>query len=97
MHLPSGNKNQPGGGGTSQTLDNAVRNWSPLTGCCCKPTRAPVGVFPTRPSYCTPTCQSYRTVFGGSVPLAHCTGHGKQWYSTFGCRRWHKVPPPGRM
>ena len=96
MHSPSGNNNQPGGGGASQTSDNVVRNWSPPTGCCCKPTRAPIGVVPTGPSYHAPTCQSCGTAFGERVPLAHCSGHGKQWYSTFGCLKQHKVPLPGR-
>ena len=49
MHSPSRNNNQQGGEGASQTSDNVVRNWSPLTGCCCKPVRAPVGVVSTEP------------------------------------------------
>ena len=94
-HSPSGNNNQLGGGGASQTSDNAARNWSLPTGCCCKPAKTPLVVVPTGPSYRVPACQSCRTAFGESVPPAHCTGHGKWWYGTFGCRRWHKVPPPG--
>ena len=79
-HSPSGNNNQPGGRGTSQTSDNVARNQSPLTGCCCKPARAPVGVVPTGPSYHMPACQSCGTAFGKSVPPAYCTGHGKRHF-----------------
>ena len=95
MHSPSENNNQQGGEGTSQTSDNAVTKWSLLTGCCCKPVRAPVGVVPTEPSYHAPACQSCGTASGESVPPVHCTEHGKRWFGTFGCQNWHKAPPPG--
>ena len=77
MCSPLGNNNQQGGEGASQTSDNAVKNWSPLTGCHCKPVRALVGVVPTEPSYCMPACQSCRTASGESIPPVHCTEHGK--------------------
>ena len=85
MHSPSGNNNQQGGEGASQTSDNAAKNQSLLTRCCCKPVRAQVGVVPTESSYHVPACQSCRTASGQSVPPVHCTEHGKQWFSTFGC------------
>ena len=33
-------------------------NWSPLTGCCCRPAGALAGVAPTEPSCHMITCQS---------------------------------------
>ena len=63
-HSPSGNNNQQGGEGASQTSDNAAKNQSLLTGCGCKPVRALVGVVPTQPSYHAPTCQSCGRVSG---------------------------------
>ena len=97
MHSPLGNNNQQGGEGTSQTSDNVAKNQSPLTGCCCKPVRAPVGVVPTELSYRAPACQSCGTASGESVPPVHCTECGRLWFSTFGCRKQHTVPPPGQM
>ena len=97
MYSPLGNNNQQGGEGASLTSDNVARNRSLLTGCCCKPVRAPVSVILTEPSYHVPTCQSCWTASGESVPPAHCTGHGKQWFGTFACQKRHKVPPPGQM
>ena len=47
---PLGSNNQQGGKGISQTSDNAANNWSPQTGCCCKPVEAPAGATPTEPS-----------------------------------------------
>ena len=85
MHSPSGNNNQPGGGVASQTSNNVAKNRSPPTGCCCKPARDLVGAVPTEPSYHTPACQSCGTASGESIPPAHCTGHVKQWFDTFGC------------
>ena len=97
MHSLSGSINQQGGEGTSRTSDNAVKNWSLLTGCCCKPVRAPAGAVPTEPSYHAPACQSCGTASGESVLPVHCTEHGRLWFSTFGCQTQHKVPPPGQM
>ena len=51
MCSPLGDNNQQGGEGASQTSDNVMKNQSLLTGCCCKPVRALVGVVPTEPSY----------------------------------------------
>ena len=85
MHSPFGNNNQQGGKGASQTSDNVAKNRSSLTGCCCKPVRALVGVVPTEPSYHAPACQSCGTVSGESVPPVHCIEHGKRWFRTFGC------------
>ena len=95
MCSPSGNNNQQRGEGASQTSDNVAKNRSPLTGCCCKPVRALVGVVPNEPSYHVPACQSCGTASGESVPPVHCTEHGKQWFGTFGCQKQHKVLPPG--
>ena len=92
-----GSNNQQGGEDASQTSDNSANNQSPQTRCCCKPVGAPAGAAPTEPSYCTPAYQSCGTVSGESVPPVHCTEHGRLWFGTFGCRRQHKVPPPGQM
>ena len=97
MHSPLGSNNQQGGKGTSQTSDNAVNNWSPQTGCCCKPVEALAGAAPTESSCHAPACQSCKTVFGGNVPPARYTEHGRQWFCTSGYRRQHTAPPPGRM
>ena len=35
-HSPLDSNNQQGGKDASRTSDNAVNNWSPQTGCCCK-------------------------------------------------------------
>ena len=97
MQSPLGSNNQQGDEGVSQTSDNAVNNQSPQTGCCCKPVEAPAGAAPTEPSYRTPACQSCGTAFGGNVPPVCYTERGRLWFCTSGCRRWYKVPPPGRM
>ena len=73
---PLGNNNQQGGEGASQTSDNAAKNQSPLTGCCCKPVRAPAGVVPTEPSYHAPACQSCGTASGESILPVHYTECG---------------------
>ena len=70
MHSPSGSNNQQGGEGTSQTSDNAVKNRSLLTRCCCKPVRALAGAVSTEPSYHVPACQSCGTASGESIPLS---------------------------
>ena len=95
MHSLSGSNNQQGGEGASKTLDNVVKYQSLLTGCCCKPVRAPAGAVPTEPSYHMPAGQSCGTASGESVPPVHCTECGKWWFSTFGCQKQYKVPPPG--
>ena len=94
MCSPLENNNQQVGEGASQTSDNVAKNQSPLTGCCCKPVRAQVGVVPTEPFYHVPACQSCGTASGESVPPVHCTECGKWWFSTFGCQKQHKVSPP---
>ena len=68
---PSGSNNQQGDEDASQTSDNVANNWSPQTGCCCKPVEVLAGAAPTEPSYCGPACQSCRTASGGSVPPVH--------------------------
>ena len=93
----SESNNQQGGEDTSQTSGNVVNNWSPQTGCCCKPVGALAGVAPTEPSYHVSACQSCGTASDESISAAHCTEHGRLWSSTFGCQRKHKVPPPGQM
>ena len=95
MWSPSESNNQQGGKDASQTSGNAVNNWSPWTGCCCKPVGAPAGAAPTEPSYHVPACQSCGTASDESIPPAHCTECGGPWCGTFGCQRLHKVPPPG--
>ena len=85
MHSLSGSNNQQGGEGTSQTSDNVAKNWSALTGYCCKPVGPPAGAIPTEPSYHAPACQSCRTVSGESVPPVHFTECGRLWFGTFGC------------
>ena len=97
MHSPSGSNNQQGDESISQTSDNVVNNWSPQTGCWCKPAEAPAGAAPTEPSYCMPACQSCRTAFGGNVPPVNYTECGRLLLCTSGYRRRHTVPPPGRM
>ena len=55
---------------TSQTSDSVANNWSLLTGCCCRPVGAPVGVAPIEPSCHTITCQSCKIVSDGNAPTA---------------------------
>ena len=83
-HSLLGSNNQQGDKGASQTSDNAANNWSPQTGCCCKPVEVLAGAAPTEPSYRMPACQSSRTASGGSAPPVHCTGHGRLWSCTSG-------------
>ena len=52
MCSPSGSNNQQGGEGASRTSDNAAKNWSPLTRCCCKPVRAPASGESIQPVHC---------------------------------------------
>ena len=94
---PLESNNQWGDKDASQTSDNEVNNRSPHIGCCCKPVEAPAGAAPTEPSYHVPACQSCGTASGESFPPVHCTEHGRLWFSTPGCQRQHKVPPPGWM
>ena len=96
-HSLLGSNNQQGDEDASRTSDNAVNNQSPQIGCCCKPVEAPAGAAPTEPSYHAPAYQSCGTASGGSIPPVHCTEHGRLWFGTSGCRRQHKVPPPGQM
>ena len=97
MCSPSGSNNQQGDEDASQTSDNAANNQSPQTRSCCKPVEVLAGATPTAPSHRMPACQSCRTASGGNVPPVHCTERGRLWFCTSGCRRWHKVPPPGQM
>ena len=94
---PLGSNNQQGDEDASRTSDNAVNNQSPQTGCCCKPVEALAGAAPAEPSYHVPACQSCGTASGESVPPVHCTECDRLCFSTSGCQRQHKVPPPGRM
>ena len=97
MCSPLESNNQQGGEDASQTSGSVANNLSLWTGCCCKPVGALAVAALTEPSYHAPACQSCGTVSDESVPPAHCTGHDRLWSSTFGCRRQHKVPPPGQM
>ena len=84
MHSLLGSNNQQGGEGTSQTSDNVVNNWSPQTGCCCKPVEALAGAAPTKPSCHVPACQSCETASGGNIPPVRYTERGRLWSCTSG-------------
>ena len=93
---PSGNNNQQGGTDASQTSDSVANNWSPLTGCCCRPAGAPVGVAPIEPSCHAITYQSCKIVSDGNAPPARCTERGKPWFCTSGYQWQHTAPLPGQ-
>ena len=97
MHSLSGSNNQWGGEGTSQTSGSAANNWSPQTGCCCKPVEALAGVASTGLSCHVLACQSCETLSDGNVPPVHYTERGKLWSCTSGYQRQHTAPPPGWM
>ena len=97
MHPPSGSNNQQGDEGTSQTSGNVANNWSPQTGCCCKPVEALAGAAPTEPSYHAPACQSCGITFGENVPPVCYTECGRLWFCTSGYQRRHTAPPPSWM
>ena len=84
MHSPSGSNNQQGGENASQTSGSAANNWSPPTGCCCRPAGALAGVAPTEPSCCVIACQSCEIASDGNAPPAHYTEYGKLWSCTSG-------------
>ena len=94
MHSPFGNNNQQGVEGASRTSDNAAKNWSPPTGCCCKHVRALAGVVPTEPSYHAPAFQYAEQhlvkVFHLSIALSMVSGGSALLYAKSGTKFLHQ-------